>query len=262
MRTLRLGSKGQDVEKWQAFLRGWKKNSLVVIDGDFDRTTDLETKQYQVDRRLGADGVVGNATYAAAMRDGFALIEDDSKDLSSPNWPAIPTGAKPVGAANREKLFGRFAYVPAPTQGNPEAIRLTDDWAKKNITSVTIPQLSGVAGAPKSGNVQVHTALAPQFIKMFQTWETHSLLSRLLTWDGSWVPRFSRGSRSYLSNHSWGSAFDINVRWNGLGVRPALVDEKGSVRELVEIAYEHGFYWGGWFTARPDGMHFEAYKIL
>jgi len=262
MRTLRLGSKGPDVEKWQAFLRGWKKNSLIVIDGNFDRITDLETKQYQVDRRLGADGIVGNATYAAAMRDGFGLVEDDSKDITSPNWPEIPAGAKPVGAADRENLFGRFAYIPAPTQNNPEAIRLTDDWAKKNITSVTIPQLSGVSGAPKSGNVQVHTALASQFSKMFQAWENHSLLSRLITWDGLWVPRFSRGSRSYLSNHSWGSAFDINVRWNGLGVRPALTDEKGSVRELVEIAYEYGFYWGGWFTKRPDGMHFEAYKIL
>lgn len=262
MKTLRLGSQGNDVERWQAFLRGWNKNSKVVIDGNFGQTTDLETRQYQKSKRLGADGVVGNATFAAAMKDGFSLVEDDSSDRSSANWPAVPPAAKPLSATDREKVFGRFGYVAAPTASNPEAIRMTDDWSKKNIVSVTIPQLVGVAGAPKSGTVQVHTALAPQFTRLFQAWEQSGLTPRLLTWDGSWVPRFSRGSRTYLSNHSWGSAFDINVRWNGLGVQPALVGNNGSVRELVEIAYEHGFYWGGWFSRRPDGMHFEAYRVL
>jgi hypothetical protein len=47
-----------------------------------------------------------------------------------------------------------------------------------------------------------------------------------------------------------------------LGKRPALVSEKGSVRELVPIANKYGFYWGGHFNSRPDGMHFEAAKIL
>jgi hypothetical protein len=47
-----------------------------------------------------------------------------------------------------------------------------------------------------------------------------------------------------------------------LGVHPARIDQKGCVRELVEIAVDHGFYWGGWFPKRPDGMHFEAYKIM
>ncbi|NRA35694.1 MAG: M15 family metallopeptidase, partial [Polyangiaceae bacterium] len=37
---------------------------------------------------------------------------------------------------------------------------------------------------------------------------------------------------------------------------------EGSVRELVTIAEEHGFYWGGFFSTRPDGMHFEAAKVL
>jgi D-alanyl-D-alanine carboxypeptidase len=30
------------------------------------------------------------------------------------------------------------------------------------------------------------------------------------------------------------------------------------VRELVEIAYQHGFYWGGHFSPL-DGMHFEVF---
>jgi hypothetical protein len=37
--------------------------------------------------------------------------------------------------------------------------------------------------------------------------------------------------------------------------------EHGCLLELVPIANEHGFYWGGHFS-RKDGMHFEIAKIL
>jgi hypothetical protein len=65
-----------------------------------------------------------------------------------------------------------------------------------------------------------------------------------------------------LSNHAYGSAFDINYAWNRLGQVPALVGEKGAVRELVTLAHKHGFYWGGHFNERLDGMHFEVAKIV
>ena len=74
------------------------------------------------------------------------------------------------------------------------------------------------------------------------------------------MPRFVRGSRTILSNHSFGTAFDINVPWNLLGSVPALVGQKGSVRELVPIANQNGFYWGGHFP-RKDGMHFSIAKL-
>ena len=41
---------------------------------------------------------------------------------------------------------------------------------------------------------------------------------------------------------------------------PALMGERGCVREMVRIAHENGFYWGGHFT-RLDGMHFEVAKL-
>jgi hypothetical protein len=46
-----------------------------------------------------------------------------------------------------------------------------------------------------------------------------------------------------------------------LNKTPAMIGEKGCVRELVPIANECGFYWGGHFT-RKDGMHFEIAKII
>ncbi|MBP0649891.1 M15 family metallopeptidase, partial [Mycobacterium tuberculosis] len=57
-------------------------------------------------------------------------------------------------------------------------------------------------------------------------------------------------------------AFDINAEWNPLGVEPAAMGAKGCVRELVPIANRFGFYWGGHFSTRADGMHFEVAKLL
>jgi hypothetical protein len=79
----------------------------------------------------------------------------------------------------------------------------------------------------------------------------------VLSFAGGFEPRFVRGSRTTLSNHSFGSAFDINAEWNARGHRPALVGEKGSTRELVPIAHDWGFWWGGHFST-SDGMHFEV----
>jgi hypothetical protein len=62
-------------------------------------------------------------------------------------------------------------------------------------------------------------------------------------------------------SNCFGSAFDINVPWNGLGVQPALKGKMGSVRELVPLAHRFGLYWGGHFQ-RQDGMHFEVAKLL
>lgn len=261
MKTLRLGSTGIDVEKWQIFLRGRKKNSCVIITGSFDQITHDETKEFQSKAKLNDDGVVGPATMSAALKLGYSVMSDDGVDEYGPNWPGRPT-VKSLAFQDRAKLFGNFSYVSSPTPSNPEAITITDDWSKNNISSVEIKQLQGIKGAPSSCRIQVHKKLESQIVKLFNAWESECLTSNIKTWGGSWVPRFIRGSRTSLSNHAWGTAFDINVQWNMLGTVPALKGKEGSVRELVEIAYDCGFYWGGWFPNRPDGMHFEAYKIL
>ena len=167
-----------------------------------------------------------------------------------------------MNADSRQEFFGTFNFKPAPTPGNPEGIFITDDWQKDNITMVEVPQLKGVKYTPGNQKIPWNVKILDQLLALFVAWETAGLLPLVLTWGGSWNPRYIRGSRTSLSNHSWGTAFDINAPWNGLGMRPALVGKPGSVRELVPLANEHGFYWGGHFSSRPDGMHFEAAKIL
>ena len=34
-----------------------------------------------------------------------------------------------------------------------------------------------------------------------------------------------------------------------------------SAKQLVPLANKHGFYWGGHFESRPDGMHFEMAEV-
>lgn len=261
MQVLRKGSTGPDVEKWQAFLKGLHPSSSIIIDGNFGIVTEVETKAFQSKKGLVPDGTVGRKTLSVALAAGFSLMEDPSLDMNGPSWPPKPATGQ-MSYQDREKIFGKFSYIPSPTIGNPENITITGDWVTKNISTISIPQLQNMPGMSKSNNILVHVSIAPQMIKLFEEWHSRGLMYLVMTWGGSWSPRFIRGSRTILSNHAWGTAFDINVQWNQLGMQPALRGEVGSVRELVESAYDHGFYWGGWFPKRMDGMHFEAYKVL
>lgn len=260
MQILRKGSTGVYVEKWQAFLRGSTRNSCILISSIFEDITEIETKMFQRRKNLIQDGVVGPKTLSVALQCGFNLMEDPLQDETGPGWPIKPLLGQ-LSYTDREKVFGKFSYVASPVFSNPEAITITSSWIN-NITQVHIPQLSGISGVRNSATIPLHIACAPQITKLFQAWHDEGLMYLVLSWDGSWVPRFTRGSRTMLSNHAWGAAFDINAKWNSLGTVPALKGETGSVRELVDIAYDHGVYWGGWFSQRPDGMHFEVYKIL
>jgi hypothetical protein len=259
MRFLRAGCSGGDVTQWQQFLTG---QGLLrdPVNGVFDEATVQATKDFQRSHGLKPDGVVGNMTMGQALLDGISVLTDDGAPDTGPGWPARSSDIGPLCLADRKRIFGQFGYAPAPTAACPEAIRFLDDWPKENIVTVTVPQLAGVSGASKDGRVQCHKLAAPQLVSLFRAWEDAGLIDRVKSWAGSWAPRFIRGSRSVLSNHAWATAFDINAGWNGLGMQPALKGKPGCVRELVGIALDHGWWWGGWFD-RKDGMHFEVYSV-
>ena len=265
MRVLQLDSQGDDVKKWQLFLRG-QGFDPGPADGDFGPRTHKATLQFQVRYDLSADGVVGLKTLGQAMKLGFEAIDltpdgTAPSHRDDPDWPPRPNFDPLTSTTARQQTFGRFAFEAQPVPGNPENIRITDDWEDRNIVRIEIPQLRGISGAPSSANVRFHRLAAAQLRALWSDWERAGLLPLILTWDGSFVPRFVRGSTTNLSNHSFGSAFDINAAWNALGTRPALSGRKGSVRELVELANRNGFFWGGHFRDRADGMHFEIARL-
>ncbi|NOT57772.1 MAG: hypothetical protein HOP18_24485 [Deltaproteobacteria bacterium] len=220
MQILRRGSEGEDVRKWQHFLLG--QGVLASgVDGIFGPVIEKATKALQQQEQLESDGVVGPLTYAVAVKRGFDLgFVDPQGGTSGLDWPPRPIFAPLVSNREREEVFRKFQY--ARISPDRDDIRILGDWGGKNIVTITVPQLRGVAGAPTTGRIRVHKRRQEQVRALFAKWEEERVLHLIKTWEGSFVPRFVRGSSSTLSNHSWGTAFDLNARWNARGIVPAL----------------------------------------
>lgn len=261
MRALRIGMQGPLVQAWQNFLVG-QGFDPGGAEGDFGDKTQTATMAFQRAQGLKDDGVVGQQTFARAMAIGFHLVEEPDTDDTGTNFPPRPSFPSLQSNSQRMALFGHFDFVPAPMPpDNREHIRILGSWVHDNIIDVPIPQLRRTAIPHAPATMPFHRLGAAQLKALWQAWEDANLLGLILTYDGAFEPRFKRGLSNggpeALSNHSFGSAFDINADLNPMGTTPLLVGRRGSVRKLVPIANAHGFYWGGHFSTRPDGMHFE-----
>ena len=255
MKTIRLNDKGNDVKKWQNFLFGIGYTN-VIADGDFGKKTETATKDFQKKQGLTPDGIVGNYTYAKAMLLNLELVSDlTDESKQGLNWPPPPT-FKSLSSSQLQTQFGKIEYS---VNNDGRTVTITNDWKSKNIKKITIPQLANKPPYNRK-TFNFHKNVVEQVQKLFNDWEKARLVHLILTFDGDFNPRLIKASTN-LSTHSFGISFDINAKWNGLGVTPALVGKEGSVRELVSIANKNGFYWGGHFS-RKDGMHFEIAKPI
>lgn len=261
-KPIKTGASGPIVKSIQTFLLG-AGYGLGAADGQFGPKTQSAVWSYQTAEGLKADGIVGNLTLGRMLAQGLVLMPTPDNDESGtypPGFPPRPGFAPLTSNSARAAVFGQFTYVPAPEPGNPEAIRITNDWDDQNIVMTVIPQLKK-RGLSETGNARMHRFVEKQTLALWLAWEIEGLLDLVLSWEGMYVPRFVRGSRTTLSNHAFGTAFDINAGTNGLGRIPAAVGTRGSVRELVPTAHKFGFYWGGHF-GRADGMHFEVAQVM
>jgi len=263
MKTLKYGVKGAEVEQWQYFLLG--DAYPCIANAKFDKLTYHSTVQFQSDYGLKSDGVVGRGTYRKAMELGFEYLEGEADTHEKPkmdgtggNFPPAPDFIT-LPKEKTEALFGKIEYVSENGK-----LRVTNGWDRKNIVKVFIPQLLkiGQTWGHDKGKILFHRRAAQQLIDLWAAWEAEGLLEHVVMWSGSYQPRFIRGNPNRLSNHAYGTAFDINVKQNRLGKRPALLGEYGCVRELVPLANQFGFFWGGHYRRRKDGMHFEVVKIV
>jgi peptidoglycan hydrolase-like protein with peptidoglycan-binding domain len=258
MRILQQGSTGPDVQMWQNYLAG-EGFYWLTVNGNFDDDTVQATRDWQRLHGLESSGSVDRFSYGKAIQDGLPVIDDPSGSETGPNWPSATISS--ISYTQREAIFGKLPYTPQSTTACPEGIVIAPTWIQAHMEQVHIPQLAKVRG--KDSAVWINNKIVSQFKSLWQAWDDAGFLNLVLTFDGAWAPRFVRGSRTYLSAHSWGSAFDINATWNALGKTPALVGTKGSVRKLVSIANDFGWYWGGHWgppygNGRSDGMHFEV----
>ena len=246
---LQVGSKGAGVQRWQRFLAQQKLLSASDVDGDFGQRTRQATEKFQSAQGLAADGVVGPNTWRAAEAVMAASGE--------PPWPPFEALTDEL----RAQLFGKFDFRRVPTANDPEAIEILGTWQKDNVAIFTVPQVVGIpfswSTERNSGRVQFHRKAMAQLLSLFAAWQGAGLMDRVVSWGGAYNARLQRGSTTLLSNHSFGTAFDINVKENPLGKPGAAKGTRGSVVELVALANEHGFYWGGHFHSRLDAQHFE-----
>ncbi len=279
MKVIKHGSIGDDVEEWQYFLMG-EQYYIVEGTGVFDDITHAATVDFQRRNGLKPDGVVGKHSYLKANFLGFDFSDfnpipakgekkegkkakkkqsDANVDMSGKHWPPEPNFKGPSPALAQE-MFGKIKYK-SDRKGQ---VTLLNNWEKKNIITINIPQLNkiGQRWGHKNGDILFHKLAAPQMIALWQAWEDAGLLPLITDWCCTYSMRFVRGSKTRLSNHAYGTAFDINIRSNALGKTPPVVGKPGSLRKLVPLANEFGFYWGGHFPRRKDGMHFEVAKII
>ena len=179
---------------------------------------------------------------------------------------------------SRNRDFTCFKFLQKPLAQRPDAEAIVikgscdgslSDWTADKIIEIEMPQLRFAVGY--GGAFRTHRKAAPLFQALFAAWEAADLLHLIRTYEGCFVARYKRrqapaGTGGHglkessavpaLSNHSFGSAFDINYIDNQLGSVPAFCGQRGATRELVEAANKLGIYWGGHFGTQ-DGMHFE-----
>lgn len=141
------------------------------------------------------------------------------------------------------------------------------EWSLAHMREVMIPQLAEY-GIRHS--VTFHYKAAAKAVALWAEWDRRGLLNEIDSWDGSWVTRFKRQNGTIaerlakvpqlnefnLSNHAWGTAFDINAALYPLGTKHVTL----GYLELVPVAEALGWAWGGNFKVRPDPMHWELVK--
>jgi hypothetical protein len=272
-----------EVQRWQYFLLRQKINQVGSIDADFGLNTEMGTKFFQVREGLNASGKADAKTLERAAELGYTIVPDDYYEKRAGlDFPRKPNNLSSPDNASRNRDFTCFKFIQRPLDQRPdtEAIVIKgscngqeSDWAAAHIIDIEMPQLKFARGF--NGRIRCHSKSAPLLTKLFAQWEKDDLLHLIISYEGCFVPRYKRkqappgtGGHSeksslevpQLSNHSFGSAFDINFVDNQLGAVPAQVGRRGATRELVAAANGLGIYWGGHFGTQ-DGMHFEIGKL-
>ncbi len=167
--------------------------------------------------------------------------------IPMPAKSSVNIGLDPVNNAMMKRILGapradgRYTKDGGPLQND----RLQRNMVTKNVGPFRVTGLNHAV-----------TSLAGVFTDIRR--EFPRIYSRL-TSAGMLNCRFVRGSKTAISNHSWGTAIDIGFD----GAIDPYGDKKVyfGLAQIAPIFNRHGWYWGVSF-GKEDGMHFEASQAL
>lgn len=233
------------------------KYELTVSATDGQKTSEkvinLEVKA-QPPKTVAAPAQTAAAAKPAASNSSSAAASQTVSRGSSSSYSTAWNSAYPK-LSKVNGSFGQFRYKDF----SGGRIQIDPKWIAQNIVTITLPGLNC--------KVQVHKDAAPNFIQAFTlikngtatvNGKTVSLLSLVKTMNGTFVPRHvmwnpNRG----LSNHSWGTAIDINASDHLRYVDPAKEPNDPNVILWQKAFQPAGFSWGNRYS---DSMHYEIIR--
>lgn len=243
--NLAWGSRGTAVSQLQQDLTSLGFDTYGV-DGIFGPNTYNAVVRFQQSRGLAVDGIVGPKTKAALNAPGTGTAVSRSGQTDTQKYPKL---SKVNGS------FGQFRY----RELSGGRIEVDPVWIANNIVTITLPGLNK--------NVQVNKAAADNFIQAFTYIKNGTatingkqvpLLSLIKTMDGTFVTRHVNWNPAKgLSNHSWGTAIDINAANHFRYVNPAQEPNDPNVILWEKAFKPAGFSWG---NSYGDSMHYELLK--
>lgn len=121
--------------------------------------------------------------------------------------------------------------------------------ANPNLTLWDVPTNLEIGTIPK--RIYCNKDMVKPLEKAFTNLIERGFVNELKTWDGCFNIRSIRGIPTQFSLHSWGLAIDVNAFENQLYTKPKISEG------FAKCFEDAGFEWGGRWSVRYDGMHFE-----
>lgn len=189
----------------------------------------------------------------------------------------MSTATKPAARPRQLTYEERCARFPLDFTVDDEGnVLVPQSWRAANLRQLIIP-------GGKIATVHKHA------IVVFDAWLEHMSYRQadkdILSYDGAFVARLRRGVEhpkdraskaawgKLLSNHSRGTAIDLNAKWNPMGKPGAAPGTEGSLHRVIECARlvrvevetPKGTVWNAgivcgadWSGKNVDFMHFEV----
>ncbi len=232
---LKKGSQNQKVRLLQERL-GKLGYNPGPADGIFGPKTERAVLDFQREKGLSMDGVVGAETWNALF--GQAPI------------PSVPLLERPPSYRQCFDVFGDFRLA---------------GWREQNLVRCDLSDFSRELGHIYLGWLSeedkafehrtwfgfiCHRLAVPHFKAAFGLLVKRGLAGQLRTYDGCYNVRYMRGAGQW-STHSWGIAIDLDAPWNRFGQENFEMSQ-----DVARCFEENGFIWGGRWN-RPDAMHFQ-----